>query len=292
MEHVWEELISLNSRGETDFKVLGAAAQYRATDAHPTDWSPEGPALDAALARDTWPLPRTEDREGYYGPHHFSYWASGHRDARLLLECAERLGVDVRDYLDMGCASGRVLRHVANADRGINVFGCDINRRHVDWVAAHLDPSITVFQNHSVPSLPMPDESLDVVTAYSVFTHVEVFDTAWLMEIRRILRPGGIAWLTVQSNRTWEAMGPGWPLYDALQEMAEFAPYAENRGSLPRGRMVFRWHNDRSYSSHVFYDLDHLRRTWGRIMPVVEDHHRLPDFQDVLILQKPATATA
>lgn len=287
MESVWEELISLHARGADSFEVLGPAAQYRATDAHPTDWSGEGAGLEKALARDTFPLPTTDDREGYYGPHHFSYWASGHRDWRLIREAAERLDVPVRDYLDFGCASGRVVRHAALDDETDNVYGCDINRRHTDWIAQHLPSKVIAFQNHSIPNLPLPDSSLDIVSAYSVFTHIEVFETAWLMELRRILRPGGIAWVTVQTELTWDAMAPGWPLYDALLQFDDFARQATNRGSLPEARTIYRARGDRSYSSHVFYSREYLRDTWARIMPIAEEHHMFPVFQDVVILQKP-----
>lgn len=285
---IWEDLVSLNSRGLARFEVLGPAALYREEDAH-TDWSGEGSDLDEALARDTFPLPRTDDREGYYGRSHFSYWASGHRDARLLREACGRLGTDFRSYLDLGCASGRVLRHFAVAGDVPEVYGCDLNRRHVDWINRYLPSNAVAFQNHSIPSLPMPDESLDVVSAYSVFTHIEAFETAWLMELRRILRPGGIAWITLHTEQTWSAMTEQWPLYKAMARHPDFAPYANvtQRGDLPDERVVFRWHHDRSYSSNVFYTRDYVRRVWGRILEVREEHHRHPGFQDVVILQKP-----
>lgn len=283
----WEDLIALNTRGWNDFDVLEPASHHRDADAHPTDWSTEGESLERALERDVHPLPLTEDREGYYGPHHFSYWASGHRDARLLFEAADRLGVDLRDYLDLGCASGRVLRHVALSERGVRAMGCDINRRHTDWVARHLPDDVTVFQNHSVPTLPLPDESLDAITAYSVFTHIESFETTWLMELRRVLRPGGIAWITIQSEKTWANFGPGWPVYDALTSYPDFQPYVQQqRGELPQPRTVFRLDLGRSYSSHVFYSRDYIHRTWGRILDVAEEHERHPDLQDVVILRK------
>ncbi len=43
----------------------------------------------------------------------------------------------------------------------------------------------------------MPDQSFDLVLANSVFTHLKL-DTAkaWIKEIRRLLRPGGIALLS------------------------------------------------------------------------------------------------
>jgi SAM-dependent methyltransferase len=286
-EDVWEDLIAIGSRDDTPFEVLAPAAEHQAGDTH-TDWSGEGAALQQALERDTWPLPLTKDREGYYGPHHFSYWASGFRDSRILRECCTRLGVDLRDYLDFGCASGRVVRHFATHVDGVRVTGCDINRRHVEWVTQHLPSTITAFQNHSIPTLPLPDESLDLVSAYSVFTHVEALETAWLMELRRILRPGGIAWVTVHTERTWASMAPGWPLYQALVKHPDFARYDSERGpDLPKDRLVFRWRGNRSYTSNVFYTRDYIARTWGRIMDIAEEHHRLPGFQDVVVLRKP-----
>lgn len=282
---VWEDFISLNTRDVPVFDVLGPAVRYRDGDTH-TDWSTEGSGLETALLKDTYPLPRTEDREGYYGPHHFSYWASGYRDSRLLQECCVRLGVQLREYLDFGCASGRVVRHFATHVEGVATTGCDINRRHVDWVASHLPASIRVFQNHSIPTLPLPDSSLDLVSAFSVFTHLEAFETTWLMELRRVLRPGGIAWVTVHTERTWKEMMPGWPLYRALSKHPEFAHHAQSRDELPSERLVFRWHANRSYTSNVFYTRDYLHRTWGRIMEIAEVHHRFPGFQDVVVLRK------
>lgn len=287
LDAVWEDQVALNNRGDAEFEVLGPAADYREGDTH-TDWSGEGEGLEAALENDISPLPTTTDREGYYGPWHFSYWASGYRDSRLLLEACKRNGVALNSYLDLGCATGRVIRHFAARPdtQDVSVYGCDINRRHVDWIAKYLPSSITAFQNHSIPSLPLPDNSLDLVSAYSVFTHIEAFETTWLMELRRILRPGGIAWVTVHTERTWQAMETGWPLHNALAKHPDFAPFVNGRAELPAERLVYRWRGDRSYSSNVFYSRDYLRRTWGRIFDIVEDHHRLPGFQDVLVLRK------
>jgi hypothetical protein len=127
---------------------------------------------------------------------------------------------------------------------------------------------------------------VDLISAYSVFTHIEAFETTWLMELRRILRPGGIAWVTVHTERTWAQMAPGWPLHNAMSKHPDFQPYLAERGELPGERVVFRWRDDRSYTSNVFYTREYLYRSWGRILEVVEDHHRLPGFQDVVVLRK------
>jgi hypothetical protein len=51
-----------------------------------------------------------------------------------------------------------------------------------------------------------------MISAYSVFTHIEAMETTWLMELRRVLRKGGIAWITVHTEGTLADMTPDWPL--------------------------------------------------------------------------------
>ena len=284
-KEVWENLISLNAFCDYNFETLESAKDYQVGDTCPTDWNAECENLEEALKLDTYVLPTTSDREGYFGHNHFSYWASGLRDRNNLMACAKRLGIEPESYLDFGCATGRVIRHFATAEKQIQTYGCDINRMHVDWCAKYLPQNLTVFQNHSIPTMPLPDNSIDMVSAFSVFTHIEAFETSWLMEIKRILKPGGIAWLTVHSEKTFEEVKEGWPLYKGLRNHPEFAKYKENQ-VMDQDRLVFRWKSDRSYSSNVFYSNDYLSRTWGRILEIKETHRRLPAFQDVVVLQK------
>lgn len=283
---IWENLVCLNSAVEPAFSVLPPASAHRAGDGRLCDW--EGLDYAAALERDTWPLPETADRDGYYGPDHFSYWASGLTDARHLLAAATAHGVmQPACCLDLGCASGRVLRHLALERPQMRALGCDINRLHVEWCNRHMPPGCTVFQNHAIPSLPLPDGSVDIVSAYSVFTHIEAMETAWLMELRRILRPGGIAWITVHSEWTLQEMTPDWPLWNPVMQHPDAATRLDAARNFAGDRLVLRWRSDRSYSSNVFYKLDYLRATWSRFLDIVEVRRRFPSFQDVLILRKP-----
>ncbi len=283
---IWENYICLNSGVDKRFDVLPPPAAHMATDSRMGWW--EGLDYAAQLARDTHPLPATEDREGYFGTDHFSYWASGLQDARMLLDTARRLGVaDPRAYLDFGCASGRVMRHTALEAPAMKTMGCDINRLHVEWCNAHLPPSITTFQNHSVPSLPLESGSVDIVSAFSVFTHIEAMETAWLMELRRILRPGGIAWITLHTEGTLRDMTPDWPLWMPVMTHPDAAALldADDRG-FEGDRLVLRWLAGRSYSSNVFYKEDYVRSRWSRILEVADFRRRHPSFQDVVILRK------
>jgi len=281
----WEDFIVLNSGVDKHFEVLPKAADHMATDTRLSWWT----KLDyaAALARDTWPLPKTEDREGYYGSDHFSYWASGLLDARMLIDTAREMQVPLGTYLDLGCASGRVTRHTALEVQEMKTYGCDINRLHVEWCNRFLPPQVTTFQNTSIPSLPMESNSVDIVSAYSVFTHIEAMETSWLMELRRILRPGGIAWITLHTEGTLKDMTPDWPLWSPVMKHPKAASLFDTEARTFEGeRLVLRWLSGRSYSSNVFYKEAYVRSHWGRIMEVADFRRRHPSFQDVVILRK------
>lgn len=283
---IWENYICLNSGVDKRFETLAPAKHHAATDSRMNWWV--NLDYEAQVERDTFPLPCTEDREGYYGPDHFSYWASGLLDARMLMDTARQFGLtNPRAFLDLGCASGRVTRHTALEVPEMKTMGCDINRLHVEWCNSYLPTSITTFQNHSVPSLPLESNSVDIVAAYSVFTHIEAMETTWLMELRRILRPGGIAWITLHTEGTLKDMTPDWPLWKPVMDHPRAAQLFDKEGRDFIGdRLVLRWHSGRSYSSNVFYKAAYIRSHWGRIMEVADLRRRHPSFQDVVILRK------
>lgn len=285
MDGTWEDFISLNSRAELGPEILGPVGDYVSLADGSVVWDERALPRDVAVSRDPFVLPTERDRELYYGPNHFNYWASGLRDWFQIKEWADANGASIRSSLDMGCASGRLIRHLKLQTEVEEVYGCDINRLHVEWVNRHLPRGVLAFQNTSVPSLPIETASLDLVTAFSVFTHIECLDTAWLMELRRILKPGGIAWLTVHGDRTWRELKPTWPLFGALDTHPAYQA-VRDLPQIPDERAVFRWHAERSYSANIFYRDEYLKRTWGRYLDFIEIIPALPDFQDVVILRR------
>jgi SAM-dependent methyltransferase len=284
---VWEDLISLHPRADYEPSTgIGPASKYVEQDDGSIQWDRDRLPVDVALAQDSDPLPSTEDREGYSGANHFRYWATGIADLLDVESCLTNHDAPMARVLDLGCATGRVTRAFA-AHTEATVLGCDINRKHVDWINARLSAGVVAFQNTSIPSLPLEDRSLDLVTAFSVFTHVESFDTTWLMEIRRVLRPGGIAWITFHGERTWRELKPDWPLYAGLDGHSGFVRDREAHADrLPPGRTVYRWAPDRSYSANVFYDYDYIRNVWGSLLELVEIRPAIPGYQEVAVLRR------
>tara|TARA_R110002051_G_scaffold139514_1_gene212208 strand:- start:25039 stop:25899 length:861 start_codon:yes stop_codon:yes gene_type:complete len=285
MGDTWENFISLNSHSEPAFVPLEPAAAHLEADSRRHWW--DSVDYEAALEKDVFPLPSTGDREGYYGDHHFSYWASGLSDKNDLLAAARQHNVPVDSFLDFGCASGRVTRHFGIQHPEIRIFGCDINRMHVEWCNRYLPHEITTFQNHSIPVLPLPENSISMMSAYSVFTHIEAFETTWLMELKRILKPGGLAWITVHTDLTLNEMDETWPLYNAVNRHPKKAELLSPTNDFEGDRLVLRYRSEKSYTSNVFYKKEYLKRTWSRFFTILEFRHRFPRYQDVLLLQKP-----
>jgi SAM-dependent methyltransferase len=94
------------------------------------------------------------------------------------------------EWLDFGCGSGRIARHLSAID-AITLTGVDVDGRAVSWCAQHLRGDFRVIPPH--PPLLFADGSFDVICAVSVFTHLdEAAQLQWLAELRRVLRAGGM----------------------------------------------------------------------------------------------------
>lgn len=250
--------------------------------------------LDIAVARDPASLPDTSQREGYHGVRHFDYWSSGLVDYHAIKNTMSRLGsplaADAR-VLELGCASGRVLRHFLMQEDGLDVWGCDINAKHVEWIAKHLPSRVCIFQNTVLPSLPIPDASVDVVYAFSVFTHIDEFERSWVAELARVLKPGGIAYLTVHTEHTWSIIDrAGALLPDLLAMNDQIVEYEVSpelfAGPLPDERVVFRWTAALNNNTTVFFSTEHLKRAWGAFLEIVEIVPEGAGYQDVVVLRK------
>lgn len=250
-----------------------------------------GRPIDDFIKKDLFPIPSADDREGYAPGFDVQYWASGLADFLKVLAGARKLGVSLTRFFDFGCASGRVLRHFAAQTEIEEIWGSDINQRHIRWLYEFLPQRVKPIFNHTLPALPIPDNYFDGVSAFSVFTHIDTFETAWLAELRRVLRPGGMAYLTVHNEDTWEALrgeldNPQNRLVQAILKVSpSFA--SEVMNPLPDGRTVYRHTRQGPYRAQVFHSNNYLRNVWGRFFELVEILPRHHNRQTVLLLRKP-----
>lgn len=100
--------------------------------------------------------------------------------------------------LDFGCGWGRVIRYFLKDVGPGQLMGTDYDEPNVEFCVAS-NPWCSFARNEAGPPLPIADDSVGFIYAYSVFSHFsEPMHQQWLDEFRRVLRPGGALALTVR----------------------------------------------------------------------------------------------
>jgi SAM-dependent methyltransferase len=236
----------------------------------------------AALERDSLPIPAFDNREAY-GTDDAAYWLWGFEDFTKVRRAAERLGVAANRVLDFGGSSGRVYRHFYAQDWSRDIYACDFKQVTIDWCRLYLPAEIKVFLNSYLPSLPFPDEFFDVITAFSVFTHIDEFEDGWLLELSRVLRPGGVAYLTIHDENTWAGQIP------ILIDYVSRAPQAAGidlTSPMSFGRRAFSFRQDSHYSCNVFHSNEYIKKYWGRFFQIESIEPFGHQIQAVVIARK------
>lgn len=104
--------------------------------------------------------------------------------------------------LDIGCGAGFVIDLVR--DVFDEIHGIDATRAMLDRIDTS-SGNITLHEGVA-ESLPFEGESFDLVTAYSVFHHLEDHRPV-LAEAFRVLKPGGALYVDLEPNRAfWKAI--------------------------------------------------------------------------------------
>jgi SAM-dependent methyltransferase len=188
--------------------------------------------------------------------------------------------IETMEILDFGCGVGRVAlpffykhrRPTACVDVMPEAIG------YLRDVIPEAHPILGPF----LPPLPYPDDAFDAIYAISVWTHLNPeAATAWLTEMARLLKPGGLALLSTASH-------------------SQLAIHREHRRKLwadvsddvfNRQGMVFRGRHAEEkggvYGIAV-HTPEWIKSEWSKVIPVKESRVRaVAGAQDLNILVKP-----
>ena len=102
-----------------------------------------------------------------------------------------------KSVLDFGCGTARTLTAYADETSEAEFWGCDIHEPSIKWAQENLSPPFSFFACRETPPLGQPDAQFDLIYAMSVFTHITDHWSEWLAELHRVMRPGGIAVVSV-----------------------------------------------------------------------------------------------
>jgi SAM-dependent methyltransferase len=192
------------------------------------------------------------------------------------------------NVLDFGGATGRVTRHFLAADARARATIADLSLNHVQWCTEHFGPALRAVKVGATPHLPLADRSMTLCIGFSVFTHIDEYETGWLAEINRVLTDGGYAFLTIHSEHTWPIL-PSRPCpWETLLQHPGFAATFDAEKPMPGERLIYDfkpgtiWH-----CCNTFMHSDYVRRVWGRWFEIVEIRPLAHDgFQTVVLMRK------
>lgn len=241
------------------------------------------------VLRDNFPIPSDPFREGYCLGNDISYWLNGLVSYLKVMNTTQRLGLQPDSILDFGAASGRVVRHFRNQLDGVSVWAADINPNHVRWLTTHLPGKLRAVVAGEIPGLPIADNSLDLICAFSVFTHIDKTEMSWLAEMRRIMRPGGLCYFTIHNDDTWQAisrLGPENRLIKSMLKTPSFT-FQQLQQPIPKGKTVYHFAKEGLYRSQVFHSNCYVREVWSQFFEILEIQPCSHQSQSVVVMAKP-----
>jgi SAM-dependent methyltransferase len=154
--------------------------------------------------------------------------------------------------LDFGCGAGRTLKHFRAEAETAEFWGVDIDAASVDLLRETVCPPFHVLQSDYQPGLELETASFDLIWSISVFTHLTDNSLSWLLELHRLLKPGGILIATYMGQWT--------------SELLAGEPWSEDRV----GMNVLRHKHPASDGAPLVLISDWwLREHWGRAFEVV-----------------------
>ncbi len=116
---------------------------------------------------------------------------------------------DGQQIIDLGCGSGRLAWALGQAMQ-VEYIGIDIVQALLDYAVTRSPPDYRFILNRTL-AIPAPDMSADMVTAFSVFTHLlHVESYLYMEDIFRVLRPGGrlvFSFLEFAEPKHWNVFG-------------------------------------------------------------------------------------
>jgi SAM-dependent methyltransferase len=210
-----------------------------------------------------------------FGLDYAKYYTDSRATAEWLLQHFRKyVPLDEARILDWGCGPGRIIRHLPGLCTGrCEIHGTDYNPASIAWCRAHLQ-GVSFNLNTSEASLPYSNDYFDVIYGISIFTHLsEGMHQQWFAELYRILKPGGIMFLTMHGRSFRVKLGQS--------ELQNFdAGKLVIRGRVKEGHRTYTAFHPLLYLQSLF-----ARTTVLEHVEAKEDPDERPQ-QDIWILRK------
>ena len=179
--------------------------------------------------------------------------------------------------LDWGCGSGRLIGFFAEYSNISNIYGCDIDSEAVAWCHSNF-PKQKFAKIPLMPPTKYAEDKFDVIVSFSVLTHLErEAQAAWLKEMERILKPGGLLLATVHGFAAAKAMLGVEAAYQVRRDgIHDDLKDSALKGVAPDG-----------YYRTVFVTPDYVKKTWTDIFNIVDYIEQgASNYHDLVVMKK------
>ena len=212
-------------------------------------------------------IPAPDDRMGYSPENTNKYLDWGLEDKKFLMKhISQNHNIDKSlKILDFGCSSGRVLRHFYDEAKTKNweLYGVDIQAKPIQWMREFLPNDFNVYTGTTMPILPFPDNHFDVIYGFSIFTHIKYNWDMWLMEINRVLKPGGLLIQTVHTEKAWKFY------FENKNEQIVKDNHSPEMAKNSKMPYEYFYYGDAN-CSQIFWKTNIVKSYWGRYFKNVE----------------------
>jgi hypothetical protein len=159
--------------------------------------------------------------------------------------------------------------------RTASFHGSDISAGAIEWDREHMGFA-RFHVNQPEPPLDHPDGAFDLIIAVSVVTHLdEDLQLAWLAELKRVLRPGGLLLMTVLGDDASTQRLEG-------RDLEAYRKKGHHYKRVQRGGL----HGLPDFYQDAFHTRDYVERVWSRHLTLRAYVRHGPMFmQDLVVLE-------
>ena len=189
------------------------------------------------LPRLRLPVRAKRDIADTFGRAASTYDSAADLQRQVAAQLAQLVTVEpVERLLDIGCGTGRESARLAER---CNVVALDLAPAMVAHAASrHAGPS---WLCGDAENLPLADCSVDAIFSSLALQWCEHPGAAFA-EMRRVLRPGGCAWIATLGPQTLHELRSAWAVVDAAEHVNEFAGREQLQRQIARaGLRVESW---------------------------------------------------
>jgi len=119
------------------------------------------------------------------------------RRAEIIFENLELKNGD--SVVDIGCGRGFYVNLLSQLNLGLEIFGLDLNEKYLKVARESLNGKKVFLKKGNALKLPFKSNSFDKVIASEILEHLND-DKKAIAEIYRVLKPGGIALISVPNK--------------------------------------------------------------------------------------------